>query len=164
LILAKSPTPSMLGGRRWSDSAPLSRSPDKVPEDRLSFDAEPEAALAGVDFVHENAPERVEVKRALLARLEAALPSEVIIDSSSSGLLMSRLQADCRQPRVPVGDCHPGTAALGHQAGVLRFARSFLLLVVGGCWHPVPLRPYRRAGCHTLSTQVACQSGLLCEL
>jgi carnitine 3-dehydrogenase len=36
------------------------------------------------------------VKRALLARLDAALPSEVVIASSSSGLLMSRLQGDCR--------------------------------------------------------------------
>jgi carnitine 3-dehydrogenase len=52
--------------------------PDKVHEDRLSFHADPEAALAGVDFVQENAPERVEVKRALLARLDAALPPEVI--------------------------------------------------------------------------------------
>ena len=80
--------------------------PDKVPEDRLSFHAEPEAALAGVDFVQENAPEREEVKRALLARLDAALPPEVIIASSSSGLLMSRLQADCRHPeRCVIG--HP---------------------------------------------------------
>ena len=70
--------------------------PDKVPEDRLSFHAEPEEALTGVDFVQENAPERVEVKRALLARLDAALPSEVIIASSSSGLLMST----CRQIAV----------------------------------------------------------------
>jgi carnitine 3-dehydrogenase len=81
--------------------------PDKVPEDRLSFHAEPEEALAGVDFVQENAPERVEVKRALLARLDAALPPpEVIIASSSSDLLMSRLQADCGHPeRCVIG--HP---------------------------------------------------------
>jgi len=80
--------------------------PDTVPEDRLAFHAEPEAALAGADFVQENAPEREDLKRALLARLDAALPSEAIIASSSSGLLMSRLQADCRHPeRCVIG--HP---------------------------------------------------------
>jgi carnitine 3-dehydrogenase len=88
---------------RLGASQPL---PDKAPEDRLSFHAEPEAALAGADFVQENAPEREEVKRALLARLDAALPSEVIIASSSSGLLMSRLQTACRHPeRCVIG--HP---------------------------------------------------------
>ena len=51
--------------------------PDKVPEDRLSFHAEPEPALASADFVQENAPEREEVKRALLARLDAALPPDL---------------------------------------------------------------------------------------
>jgi 3-hydroxyacyl-CoA dehydrogenase len=79
--------------------------PDEMPEDRLSFHVDPEAALAGADFVQENAPEREELKRALLARLDAALPPEVIIASSSSGLLMSRLQADCR---------HPGRCVIGH--------------------------------------------------
>ena len=78
---------------------------DKAPEDRLSFHAEPEAALAKADFVRENTPEREEAKRALLARLDVALTSGVIIASSSSGLLMSRLQADCR---------HPGRCVIGH--------------------------------------------------
>ena len=79
--------------------------PDEMPGDRMSFHAEPEAALVGADFVQESAPEREELKRALLARLDAALPPEVIIASSSSGLLMSRLQADCR---------HPGRCVIGH--------------------------------------------------
>lgn len=48
---------------RLGASQPLS---DKVPEDRLLFHAEPEAALAKADFVRENAPEREEAKRALL--------------------------------------------------------------------------------------------------
>jgi 3-hydroxyacyl-CoA dehydrogenase len=41
-----------------------------------------------------------------LARLDAVLDPEVVIASSSSGLLMSRLQNDCRHPeRCVVG--HP---------------------------------------------------------
>jgi len=61
---------------------------------------------AGADFVQENAPEREPVKRALLARLDAVVPPEVVIASSSSGLLITRLQADCGHPeRCLIG--HP---------------------------------------------------------
>jgi carnitine 3-dehydrogenase len=80
--------------------------PESPPFDRLSFHAEPEAAAAGADFVQENAPEREPVKREVLRRLDAVLPASVIIASSSSGLLISRLQADCHHPeRCVIG--HP---------------------------------------------------------
>jgi 3-hydroxyacyl-CoA dehydrogenase len=76
------------------------------PLDRLDFHPEPEAAASGADFVQENAPEREPVKREVLRRLDAVLPAPVVIASSSSGLLMSRLQADCRHPeRCVIG--HP---------------------------------------------------------
>jgi carnitine 3-dehydrogenase len=76
------------------------------PLDRLSFHEEPEAAASGTDFVQENAPEREPVKREVLRRLDAVLPASVVIASSSSGLLISRLQADCRHPeRCVIG--HP---------------------------------------------------------
>jgi carnitine 3-dehydrogenase len=72
----------------------------------LSFHAEPEAALAGAEFVQESAPEREDLKRALLARLDAVLDPEMVIASNSSGLLMSRVQIDCRHPeRCVIG--HP---------------------------------------------------------
>src|SRR5205823_6823627 len=58
------------------------------------------------DFVQESAPEREAVKQALLARIDAVLPADIIIASSSSGLLMSRLQQSCRHPeRLVIG--HP---------------------------------------------------------
>ncbi|HJU17623.1 MAG TPA: 3-hydroxyacyl-CoA dehydrogenase NAD-binding domain-containing protein [Stellaceae bacterium] len=76
------------------------------PFDRLSFYDEPEAAAAGADFVQENAPEREAVKCEVLRRLGAVVPASVVIASSSSGLLISRLQADCRHPeRCVIG--HP---------------------------------------------------------
>ena len=40
------------------------RLPAESPWAALSFHAEPEAALAGAEFVQENAPEREELKRA----------------------------------------------------------------------------------------------------
>ena len=76
------------------------------PHEALVFCAEPETAVAEADFIQENGPEREAVKQSLLARIDAALPPEVIIASSSSGLLISRLQAGCRHPeRCVIG--HP---------------------------------------------------------
>jgi 3-hydroxyacyl-CoA dehydrogenase len=73
--------------------------------DALAFHAEPEAAASGADFVQENAPEREEVKQALLQRLDRVVAPEVVIASSSSGLLISRLQA---------GSAHPERMVIGH--------------------------------------------------
>jgi carnitine 3-dehydrogenase len=73
--------------------------------ERLRFVPELEAAVAGADFVQESAPEDEALKRALLARIDAAAGPELIVASSSSGLLPSRLQADC---------AHPGRIVIGH--------------------------------------------------
>ena len=99
-----------------------------MPEERLSFHAEPEAALAGVDFVQENAPERVEVKRALLARLDAALPTEVIIASSSSGLGVAATV------RVAAGISETWMMPLLAASGIL-WIGTFVLFVL--CYGPM---------------------------
>lgn len=74
--------------------------------DRLSFYDQLEDALDGVDFVQENGPEKEELKIDLFRRMDAALPPDVILASSSSGLMMSRVQSACQVPgRVLLG--HP---------------------------------------------------------
>ncbi len=76
------------------------------PPDRLRFAPTAADAVRGAQFVQENSPEREELKRSVLADLDAALPREVVIASSTSGLLMTRLQAGCRFPeRCVIG--HP---------------------------------------------------------
>ncbi len=63
-------------------------------------------AATGVDFIQESAPERLDVKTMLLAEVSAAAAPDVVIASSTSGLLPSRLQADMTHPeRLVVG--HP---------------------------------------------------------
>ncbi|WP_442514513.1 3-hydroxyacyl-CoA dehydrogenase NAD-binding domain-containing protein, partial [Pseudomonas promysalinigenes] len=57
------------------------------------------------DFVQENGPEREDLKIDLFRRMDAVLPAHVVLASSSSGLLMSKVQAACR---------HPGRVVLGH--------------------------------------------------
>jgi carnitine 3-dehydrogenase len=74
--------------------------------DAWRFVRDPVAAVEGCDFVQESAPERYEVKQGLLPAISAVLPAEVVIASSSSGLLVSRLQEGCTYPgRVVIG--HP---------------------------------------------------------
>ena len=46
-------------------------------------------ALAGAEYVQENTPEKLEVKRAIFARLDAAAPPGAILASSTSALLPS---------------------------------------------------------------------------
>ena len=75
-------------------------------QSRLSFAKDLETAVAGADFVQESAPENEELKRKLHARIDAAARPHVLIASSSSGLLPTRFQADCKHPeRIIVG--HP---------------------------------------------------------
>jgi 3-hydroxyacyl-CoA dehydrogenase len=70
------------------------------------FETDPVKAVEGAQFVQESAPERYEVKQGLLPAISAVLGEEVVIASSSSGLLGSRLREGCRFPgRVLVG--HP---------------------------------------------------------
>jgi 3-hydroxyacyl-CoA dehydrogenase len=74
--------------------------------DAWSFHTDPVEAVAGAEFVQESAPERYEVKQQLLPAIAAVLGPEVVIASSSSGLLASRLAEGCAHPeRVMIG--HP---------------------------------------------------------
>lgn len=73
---------------------------------RIVFHADLETALDGVDFVQENGPEKEDLKMDLFCRMDQALPADVVLASSSSGLLMSRIQSECQHPeRVVLG--HP---------------------------------------------------------
>ena len=74
--------------------------------DAWRFCATAEDAVTDVDFVQENAPERLPVKRELLARIDPVLRGDAILASSTSGLIMSEMQAGYRSAaRFVVG--HP---------------------------------------------------------
>ena len=89
----------------WPALGRMSLAPGADPA-RLRFTTDLEAAVAEADHIQENAPENEDLKRKLLAQIDAAAHPGAIIASSSSGLLPSRIQADCRNPeRVVIG--HP---------------------------------------------------------
>jgi 3-hydroxyacyl-CoA dehydrogenase len=73
---------------------------------RLHFDADVTRAVEGCAFIQENGPERIDVKRDLLARISAVVPPTSLIATSSSGILISDIQDAAAYPeRVLLG--HP---------------------------------------------------------
>jgi 3-hydroxyacyl-CoA dehydrogenase len=73
---------------------------------RLRFDPDIARAVEGCAFVQESGPERIDVKRDLLARISAAVPADSLIATSSSGILISDIQDAAAHPeRVLLG--HP---------------------------------------------------------
>ncbi|MGE0722944.1 MAG: 3-hydroxyacyl-CoA dehydrogenase NAD-binding domain-containing protein [Alphaproteobacteria bacterium] len=73
---------------------------------RFRFTADVEDCVRGSDFVQEQAPEREALKQDLLARIDAIVPADRVIASSTSGFTPSILQARMAHPeRLVVG--HP---------------------------------------------------------
>ena len=62
-------------------------------------------AVEGAGFVQESVPERLELKRAVLAEIDAAAAPDVVIGSSTSGLRPTDMQRDL---------VHPGRLLAGH--------------------------------------------------
>ena len=74
--------------------------------DRLTITTDLAAAVKDAQFIQESAPERLAIKQALYAELGRLAPKNCIIASSTSGLTMSEIQADCPTPeRTVIG--HP---------------------------------------------------------
>ncbi|GAB6984989.1 3-hydroxyacyl-CoA dehydrogenase NAD-binding domain-containing protein [Nocardioides pyridinolyticus] len=73
--------------------------------DRLTVEPDLATACARAEFVQESAPEDLELKRSLLADIDAVTPDDVVIGSSTSGYGMSEMQVRCT---------HPGRTVVGH--------------------------------------------------
>lgn len=73
---------------------------------RLSFTTDMHAMARQADFIQENIPEQLELKQRVLAEISRHAPADVVIASSTSGLMPSDLQRDMQAPeRLLVG--HP---------------------------------------------------------
>ena len=75
----------------WPALTRLGPAPGASPSN-VTFVADLAQAVAGADLVQENGPERMDFKQKLYGQLDTLLPPEVIIASSSSGLIMSEIQ------------------------------------------------------------------------
>ena len=65
-----------------------------------------ETALRDVFFIQEAAPEKYEVKQALLAEVDRHAPAEAVFASSTSGLLITEIAKDSAHPERCLG-AHP---------------------------------------------------------
>ncbi len=73
---------------------------------KLSFHISAAEAVKDADFIQENVPERIEIKKALFAEIEPALKPGAIVASSASGLTLSEMQTGWKKPsRLVLG--HP---------------------------------------------------------
>lgn len=88
----------------------------------LRFTADLADAVAGAELVQENGPEQLDVKFALYDQLDALLPADTLIASSSSGLTMSAILASCQR--------YPERCVIGHPLNPPHFIP--LVEVVGG--------------------------------
>ncbi|MEP1200718.1 carnitine 3-dehydrogenase [Tateyamaria sp.] len=76
------------------------------PEGVLTFHNDMAEAVSGVDWIQESVPERLEIKHAVLASVQAHCPPDSIIGSSTSGFKPSELQQGAARPgQIMV--CHP---------------------------------------------------------
>ncbi|AXO90729.1 3-hydroxyacyl-CoA dehydrogenase [Pseudomonas parafulva] len=73
--------------------------------DRLTFTTDMQQALHLADFVQENGPERPDFKAKFFAEIDRYAPERAILASSSSGLTMDVIQAEC---------AHPERCVIGH--------------------------------------------------
>jgi 3-hydroxyacyl-CoA dehydrogenase len=90
---------------QWPAMQAMGLAPGASPE-RLRFTASPEEAVAGAQFVQENGPEQLELKRDLFRRLDAAAPVEAVLATSASTITVSEFQDACTR--------HPDRVVLGH--------------------------------------------------
>jgi len=64
----------------------------------LTFHRSAAEAVKDADFVQENVPERIEIKKALFAEIEPALKPDAVIASSASGLTLTEMQVGWKNP------------------------------------------------------------------
>jgi carnitine 3-dehydrogenase len=68
------------------------------PKGKLSFTTDLNAMAAQVDFIQENIPEQLELKQRILAQVSRHAAADVVIASSTSGLMPTDLQKDMQHP------------------------------------------------------------------
>ncbi|WP_192258026.1 carnitine 3-dehydrogenase [Mesorhizobium caraganae] len=75
----------------------LTRAPLPV-KGTLSFSESLEDAVRGAEWIQESVPERLDLKRSVLAQMDAAADPKALIGSSTSGLMPTDLQRDMKHP------------------------------------------------------------------
>jgi carnitine 3-dehydrogenase len=89
----------------WISLTALGLAPGAA-RDRLRITTDLADAVKDAQFIQESAPERLDIKQALYRQLGELVSRDVVIASSTSGLMMTQIQALCPTPqRTVIG--HP---------------------------------------------------------
>ncbi|MDU8927794.1 3-hydroxyacyl-CoA dehydrogenase NAD-binding domain-containing protein [Alisedimentitalea sp. MJ-SS2] len=89
----------------WPDLVRLGMAEGDVPLHRLHFEADIATACRGAGFIQECGPDRLEIKRQIIAQIEMGAGSEVVISTSTSSLRVSEMAK---------GALHPERILAGH--------------------------------------------------
>lgn len=73
---------------------------------RATFTTDVKAAVEHAEFIQENGPERIAIKHSIIKAIEEWCPSDAIIGTSTSGLLLSDIAVEAKHPERIVGG-HP---------------------------------------------------------
>jgi 3-hydroxyacyl-CoA dehydrogenase len=110
-VIATDPAPNAeatlraIVARQWPAMETLGLAPG-ASKSRLTFTSSLEEAVRDADFIQESGPERLEIKRELYRRMDEAARPDVVIATSSSGILISEVQTACA--------LHPDRVLVGH--------------------------------------------------
>ncbi|GAA3732244.1 3-hydroxybutyryl-CoA dehydrogenase/5-formyl-3-hydroxy-2-methylpyridine 4-carboxylate dehydrogenase [Spinactinospora alkalitolerans] len=74
-----------------------------VPGGSVSYELDLTAALDGADFVIEAVPETIELKKSVLAQIEAAVATDVVIATNTSGIPITDMAASMAHPERFIG-------------------------------------------------------------
>lgn len=107
LVVATDPAPGAEQALRGTLALRLAELGQPDLRDRLSFTTDIGEAAATADLVLENGPERLDVKREIFAALDRSARAEVLLASSSSGLVPSSFQDACARHPERVLVAHP---------------------------------------------------------
>lgn len=73
---------------------------------RVFFTTDPAKAFGDVQFIQENGPERLDIKRSIVKNLDTYAPADAIVCSSTTGLKISDIAAESGHPERYLG-AHP---------------------------------------------------------
>jgi carnitine 3-dehydrogenase len=106
-VVATDPAPGAEDALRSTVAARLTEMGQAVDQSLLTFTGDVAEAAAQADFVLEGGPERLDVKQQIFAALDDAARRDVVLASSSSGLLPSSFQSACTRHPERVLVAHP---------------------------------------------------------
>ncbi|MCA0145086.1 3-hydroxyacyl-CoA dehydrogenase NAD-binding domain-containing protein [Blastococcus sp. LR1] len=106
-VVATDPAPGAEEALRSTVAARLTEMDQAVDQSLLTFTGDLAEAAAQADLVLEGGPERLDVKQSIFAALDAAARPDVVLASSSSGLLPSSFQSACARHPERVLVAHP---------------------------------------------------------